>query len=172
MTDRISFVPGPETAREFRDALGSFATGVTVVTITHDGAPMGMTANSFASVSLQPPLVLWSPGKHSRRHDQFARSTRFNIHVLGEEQYELSQRFSRGGAAFDGLDWAGDDWGLPAIQGPLALFHCRAEAAHDAGDHTVVIGRVERAVLRSGRPLCFAHGAFGRFAPFAADQDD
>ncbi|MCB1410410.1 MAG: flavin reductase family protein, partial [Rhodobacteraceae bacterium] len=78
------FIPDHAHAREFRDALGNFATGVTVVTIASPGGPQGMTANSFASVSLAPPLVLWSPGKFSRRHDIFARAPFFSIHVLAE----------------------------------------------------------------------------------------
>ena len=97
------FVPDHTNARAFRDALGNFATGVTVVTINTPDGPQGVTANSFASLSLAPPLVLWSPGKFSRRHDMFAQAPYFSVHVLAEDQKDLADRFTKGGAQFDGL---------------------------------------------------------------------
>ena len=94
-------VPGPDTQKAFRDALGRFATGVTVVTTDSEIGPLGITANSFASVSLDPPLVLWSPAKSSRRYEAFAEAKDFAIHVIGAEQAEISARFSRDGTAFE-----------------------------------------------------------------------
>ena len=84
--------PGPDTTREFRDALGRFATGVTVVTTDSEIGPLGITANSFASVSLDPPLVLWAPARFSRRFKAFAETLYFAIHVIGAEQKALGER--------------------------------------------------------------------------------
>lgn len=160
-----TFVPGPDTAREFRDALGRFATGVTVVTCQTEAGPLGITANSFAAVSLDPPLVLWSPGRFSRRFDAFAGAEHFAIHVLGEEQGELGAGFSASGEAFDGLPMEDNPEGCPVIHGCLARFECRAHARHEGGDHDIVVGRVLRASAREGAPLIFASGAYGRFTP-------
>ena len=157
------FTPGPETARAYRTALGRFATGVTVVTTCAGGAPVGITANSFASVSLDPALVLWSPAKASRRYPVFAGAARFAIHVLGDRQAEMALRFVAEGNPFDDLDWHENADGTPLIDGCLARFDCRTEAVHDAGDHSIVVGRVEAAKLGEGEPLVFAHGRYGRF---------
>lgn len=162
--DERLFVPGTETSREFRTALGTFATGVTVVTAMGDQGPMGMTANSFTSLSLDPPLVLWSPAKNSSKHGGFTTAAHFAIHVLGEEQDGLSASFTRGGTAFDGLAWEINAEGAPVIPGTLARFECALHAVHDGGDHSIVIGRVLRVAQRDGAPLCFSQGAFGRFA--------
>ncbi len=157
-------VPGPNTQKAFRDALGRFATGVTVVTTHSEIGPLGITANSFASVSLDPPLVLWSPAKHSRRYHAFAEAADFAIHVIGAEQAEIASRFSRNGTAFDGCDWAPSDRGVPLLNGCLARFECSTVTTHDGGDHRIVIARVLRATWRDGAPLVFSQGQMGRFA--------
>jgi flavin reductase (DIM6/NTAB) family NADH-FMN oxidoreductase RutF len=157
------FVPGEETAREFRDALGRFATGVTIVTTMTDQGPLGITANSFASVSLDPPLVLWSPARTSRRFPAFEAATHYAIHVLGEDQRELCAHFSRDGFAFDALDWRKGDHGIPEIAGCLARFDCERTAAHDGGDHLIIVGRVLSAEARDGAPLVFSSGRYGHF---------
>ncbi|CUW98090.1 flavin reductase family protein [Agrobacterium genomosp. 2] len=164
MPNEHVFVPGGENSRSFRNALGAFTTGVTVVTATTPEGPIGMTVNSFASVSLDPPLVLWSPAKSSSRYHAFSGATHFAIHVLSADQDVLSARFTRNGRAFDDLDWELNDEGVPVIPGTLARFECRQAAAHDAGDHTIIVGEVLRAAHRDGDPLCFSGGAFGRFA--------
>lgn len=164
MSTEHVFVPGGENSRSFRNALGAFTTGVTVVTATTPEGPIGMTVNSFASVSLDPPLVLWSPAKSSSRHPAFSEATHFAIHVLSADQDALSARFTRNGRAFDDLDWEVNDEGVPVIPGTLARFECRRAAAHDAGDHTIIVGEVLRAAHRDGDPLCFSGGAFGRFS--------
>lgn len=156
-----AFTPDHSNARSFRDALGNFATGVTVVTIATPEGPQGVTANSFASVSLAPPLVLWSPGKFSRRHDLFARAPHFSVHVLSEDQKDLADRFTRGGEQFEGLDYTLSPEGVATIPGVLSRFDCALETSHDAGDHTLVIGRVKRAEAGQGRPLVFAQGRWG-----------
>lgn len=157
------FVPGPETSRAFRDALGAFATGVTLVTTRTEFGPVGMVANSFASVSLDPALVLWSPAKTSRRHDAFAGAESYAIHVLDHTQLPVAEAFAKSGDAFDLFDTRNRTTGIPIIEGALTLFQCRRFAAHDAGDHTIIIGEVIAAETRSGDPLVFAKGQYGRF---------
>lgn len=163
--DRVEcFAPGPETARAYRDALGRFVTGVTVVTAQTARGPMGITVNSFASVSLDPPLVLWCPAKASSRCAAFSAATHYTIHVLGREQLDLSRRFASGEAGFAGLPAATSPEGAPLLPDPLARFDCRKLAQHDAGDHLVLIGEVLRAGYREGAPLVFSGGDYGKFS--------
>lgn len=157
-------VPNAANARVFRDALGRFATGVTLVTIAGPDGPMGFTANSFASLSLDPALVLWSPAKASQRYPFFAAAKHYAIHVLGQHQADLPARFSRGGPGFDGLDWAPNAEGVPTLAGALARFDCAQHATHDGGDHLIIVGKVLRLALEEGEPLVFAKGRFGGFA--------
>jgi flavin reductase (DIM6/NTAB) family NADH-FMN oxidoreductase RutF len=158
------FVPGADNHRAFRNALGSFTTGVTVVTAMTSDGPIGMTVNSFASVSLDPPLVLWSPAKSSSRYAAFTGAQHFAIHVLGSDQDHLSAAFTRGGSGFERIDVEFNEVGVPVLPGTLARFECGQQAQHDAGDHTIIIGRVLRVAHRQGEPLCFSGGRFGRFA--------
>ncbi|MFC7705064.1 flavin reductase family protein [Plastorhodobacter daqingensis] len=160
-----SFVPGPATARVFRDALGRFATGITVVTAGGDAGPVGLTANSFASVSLDPALVLWSPAKSSSRFERFMSARQYAIHVLAADQHALCRHFVRPGASFELPGIAFSDAGTPLLAGCLARFECEQVAAHDAGDHAIIVGRVLRASLRQGEPLVFSAGRYGRFLP-------
>lgn len=159
-----SFKPGPETVRAFRDALGCYGTGVTVVTTLHNGQPFGMTVNSFASVSLDPPLVLWCPAKASDRHPVFATAQRYAIHVMGEAQQALAVHFSRTGDNFEPIDWAPGQDGVPHLNGCLARFDCMARDVHDAGDHSIVVGEVLHATHRPGLGLMFKRGQYGGFA--------
>jgi len=155
--------PNADNARLFRDALGRFATGVTVVTIMGPDGPMGFTANSFSSLSLDPPLVLWSPAKSSSRFAQFVAAEHYAIHVLGQEQAGWPGRFARGGAGFDGLDWRQNAEGVPVLPRTLARFDCARHATHDGGDHLIIVGQVLRLALEEGEPLVFANGRFGGF---------
>ena len=157
------FTPGPDTARDFRTALGQFATGVTVVTCRSEAGPLGITANSFASVSLDPPLVLWSPAKASQRCAAFEAAEHFAIHVLADDQLALCRHFAKQGTSFRGLDWQQGLHGVPLIDGCLARFECTRHAVHDGGDHVIILGRVTAAAMRPGNPLLFAKGAYGRF---------
>lgn len=159
----IETVTLPEDHRALRDAFGRFATGVTVVTTTGPEGPVGFTANSFSSLSLEPPLVLWSPAKSSRRFGVFAGAQAYAIHVLGEDQAALIQRFARAGAGFDGLDHGLTAEGLPVLPA-LARFDCAAHAVHDGGDHAILVGRVLRVTVRDGAPLVFSQGRYGGFA--------
>jgi flavin reductase (DIM6/NTAB) family NADH-FMN oxidoreductase RutF len=125
---------------------------------------MGFTANSFASVSLDPPLVLWSPAKTASRYCVFRDARFFSIHVLGIDQFDLIERFSRRGAGFGGLDHDVSVEGVPMIPDALARFDCVQHATHDGGDHLIIVGRVLRFGLREGAPLVFSQGAYGGFA--------
>lgn len=146
--------------RAFRTTLGAYATGVTIVTVPTADGPIGITANSFASVSLDPPLVLWSPAKASKRFSYYSGAPHFAIHVLDAHQQAICDGFSKDKSAFAGLDMEEDENGVPLLKGCLARFECSLEVEHDAGDHTIIIGRVRRASARDGLPLLFQGGRF------------
>ena len=158
------FHPGPEMGRELRGALSRFGTGVTIVTTQTAEGPIGITANSFSSVSLDPPLVLWSASKSSRRYAEFSAAQRMAIHVLAEDQVPLCRAFAASADAFDQAKWVAGDSGLPLIEGCLARFECDRHAEYDGGDHAIIVARVLRASVRSGAPLLFFGGQFGNFA--------
>lgn len=162
MTNK-SFIPGPETARAYRDALGCFGTGVTVVTTASEIGPLAMTVNSFTSVSLDPPLLLWCPARGSLRHDAFASAKEYVVHVMAEDQQDLALRFARSGDDFDDVDWSPNAAGHPMLPGCLARFECAAHARHDGGDHSILVGRVLRAASRPGKGLMFKRGQYGGF---------
>ena len=154
--------------RDLRRALGQFATGVTVITTREadSPAPIGITVNSFASVSLDPPLILWSAARASMRHAHFSGAQAFAVHVLARGQGPLAERFARSGDGFAGLGHDLNPEGVPILPETLARFECRTEATHEGGDHTIIIGRVLRFSTTPGaEPLVFAQGAFGGFAP-------
>jgi flavin reductase (DIM6/NTAB) family NADH-FMN oxidoreductase RutF len=135
-------------SREFRRCLGQFSTGVTVITARIGETPVGMTANSFSSVSLDPPLILWSVDKKSSRFPAFHAATYFAINVLAHDQINLSRHFGRAlPEQFTGVDWHPGQTGAPILPGAAAVFECQREALHQAGDHVIVIGRVTRAIL-------------------------
>lgn len=159
-----TFIPGPETARQFRDALGCFGTGVTVVTAQTEDGPLGMTANSFSSLSLDPPLVLWAPAKSSSRFAHFSNAQRFAIHIMAEDQHDLAHHFAQTGYGFDAFDWTTSDAGVPILAGCLARFECHLAATHDAGDHAILVGYVDKAAFRPGKGLIFKQGQYGGFA--------
>jgi flavin reductase (DIM6/NTAB) family NADH-FMN oxidoreductase RutF len=157
------FEPTAANQRLFRDGLGRFASGVTIVTAATPDGIIGMTANSFSSVSMEPPLVLWCPAKGSSRFEYFARAKHFAIHVLSADQEELAFAFARSGTAFDGLNVDITEQGVPVFGNCLARFVCDTHALHDAGDHAIMVGRVTSAGFRDGDPLIFSQGRFGRF---------
>ena len=165
MTKAESFTPGPDLSRALRDAFGQFATGVTLVTTRWQGEPVAMVANSFASVSLDPPLLLWCPARAARRFAAFAEADEFAIHVLGAGQQGVIARFARADAGFDpaGFDMTGG--GVPLLDSCVARFECATWARHDGGDHLILVGQVRRASFgRSEPPLVFHHGSYGTFA--------
>lgn len=160
-------VPQPfdpaQNANGFRGALGSFVTGITVVTTQSEQGPVAIVANSFASVSLDPPLVLWSPAKSSRRFPYFAGAPRFAIHVLAADQRDVCTAIVGSMTAISDIPMQRSPCGMPIIDGALATFECDLEATHDAGDHVIVLGRVTKANHRAGDPLVFHGGRYGQF---------
>lgn len=162
MTDLThEFDPSQDNSRAFRNALGQFATGVTVITCPTSVGPMGITANSFASVSLDPPLVLWCPAKSSTRYPFFMAAEHFAIYVMGAEQDNICGAFSRTGNAFDQFDWEIGLNKVPLINNCLSRFECTKTAEHDGGDHSIVVARVTRVSTRQGDPLLFHGGRYG-----------
>jgi 3-hydroxy-9,10-secoandrosta-1,3,5(10)-triene-9,17-dione monooxygenase reductase component len=149
---------------EFRQALSCFATGVAVATtLAEDGEPVGMTISSFNSVSLDPPLVLWSIANGSYSFDAFMRADYFAVNVLTMEQQDLSARFAqRGAAKFAGLDCRAGLRGVPILPEYAACFECRTEHRYTGGDHTIIVGRVLRLEDRESDPLIFYRGRFLR----------
>ena len=160
----------PSDGRALRNAFGRFGTGVTIITTRTDHGPLGMTANSFASVSLDPPLVLWSAALRSKRHDAFAGARHYCIHVLGADQQDLANHFATQGHDFTRFDWIDGPDGAPQLAGCLAAFHCRNHAVHAAGDHSMIVGEVIHAAQSpgSGSGLLFDQGRFGVFQPQGA----
>ncbi|ETK36994.1 flavin reductase family protein [Microbispora sp. ATCC PTA-5024] len=153
--------PGP---LEFRRAMGLFASGVTVVTGSDGGEPVGFACQAFASVSLDPPLVLFCADRGGRAWPRIRRSGRFCVNVLGEDQVEMCARFgSSTGRKFDGLEWDPSPWGVPALRDVLLRVHAEIEDVHPAGDHDVVVGRVVLLEAGAGerRPMIFYGGRFG-----------
>ncbi|PJI91417.1 flavin reductase (DIM6/NTAB) family NADH-FMN oxidoreductase RutF [Yoonia maricola] len=157
-----TFDPGTDSD-SFRGALGSFVTGVTVITTDSPEGPVAIVANSFASVSLDPPLVLWSPAKSSKRFEHFAGSRRFAIHVLGADQRDICAAIIKSKTAISDVPTHLSHCGMPIIEGALATFECNLEATHDAGDHVIIVGRVTKAHHQGGDPLVFQGGRYGEF---------
>jgi 4-hydroxyphenylacetate 3-hydroxylase, reductase component len=157
-------------SRAFRDALGCFPTGVAVVTaapvsgrVEKQAAPhFGITVNSFTAVSLDPPLLLWCLDRLSRRHEIFVRAERFTVSILGTEHKEVSSRLARPGEhALDGIALIETKSGPPALADSLAVFECATEKRIEAGDHTIILGRV-LAFSRPSRsaPLIYFRGKY------------
>jgi 3-hydroxy-9,10-secoandrosta-1,3,5(10)-triene-9,17-dione monooxygenase reductase component len=149
-------------AQLLRRALGRFATGVTIVTcLDAQGQPVGLTANSFNSLSLQPPLVLWSLREASPSLEAFAAAAHFAVNVLAADQLELSRRFaSRVHDKFAGGPWSAGHHGLPVLSGCAAVFECQAESAQPAGDHRLFIGRVLACRESTAPPLVYRAGHY------------
>lgn len=159
--------PPAHDPRALRNAFGRFTTGVTVVTTQAQGRPVGITANSFSSVSLDPPLVIWGIGRQSARFDAFAGCRHFTIHVLAADQHDLSRRFARSGWDFDDIDLSFNAEGAPLLDGALARFECETADRFTGGDHEMLLGRVLRMTAREGEPMVFSAGRYRRFAPEA-----
>lgn len=148
--------------RAFRNALGQFATGVTIVTACGpQGEKVGATVSSFNSVSLDPPMVLWSLDKRAVSRPVFETSTHFAVHVLTVEQQELAQRFARRGAEkFEGLQCGVGVGNAPLLTHCAACFECETRHRYDGGDHVIFVGEVQRFKQLTGAPLVFHGGAF------------
>lgn len=151
------------SAPEFRAALGSFATGVTIVTaLDAGGRPVGLTANSFNSVSLSPPLVLWSLSKRAGSMPTFTAGSHYAINILSAEQRVLAERFaSKDIDRFAGLSYRAGAGGVPVLEGSAAVFECFNRSQYEEGDHIIFVGEVERCERRDGAlPLIFHGGRY------------
>jgi flavin reductase (DIM6/NTAB) family NADH-FMN oxidoreductase RutF len=162
-------------ARIFRDALGTFVTGVTIVTArAPDGEPVGLTVNSFNSVSLDPPLVLWSLALRAASLPSFREAKSWAVHVLAAGQEEMSGRFAAPGAdRFAGLDINDGPEGAPLLPGFAARFGCEATFEYEGGDHAIFVGHVVDLQSRDAEPLVYHGGRYSRVAGglFSEDGD-
>ncbi len=160
--DATAAAPDLLTPLALRGALGRFATGVTIITcIDGDGQPIGLTANSFASLSLDPPLVLWSLRQASSSLPAFAAARHFAVNVLAETQVELSRRFAASVTdKFADGGWSSGIGGVPVLGGCCAVFECAVDSQQIVGDHTLFIGRVLRLADGAVAPLLFQGGHY------------
>lgn len=149
-------------AREFRAALGDYATGVTIVTtLDAAGRAIGLTVNSFTSVSLDPPLVLWSIDRGSPLFDAFMQADHYAVHVLRQDQQELAQNFSDDNAArFTDMSYESGIAGLPLLQRYSTLLQCEVSNRHTEGDHVILVGRVIGISTQSAAPLLYHQGQY------------
>ena len=148
--------------RAFRRTLGHYGTGVAVITAEGETHPVGVTVNSFASVSLDPPLVLWSAANTSTSLPAFRKAAGFTVNVLASHQTEISSRFAKsGGNKFAEIGHEIGRYGAPLLTGCAARLQCRRETEFPGGDHTILIGHVEHFARFTGTPLIFAQGRYG-----------
>jgi flavin reductase (DIM6/NTAB) family NADH-FMN oxidoreductase RutF len=158
-------VTGLDQAR-FREVLGHFATGVTVVTALDQGEPVGFTCQSFAALSLDPPMVILAPARTSTSWPRIARAGAFCVNILEESQESLGRTFAiTGSDKFDGVRWVPGVTSSPVLLGALAVVECRLGAIYDGGDHELVTGHVVATEVGHGEPLLFYRAGYGRFAP-------
>ncbi|MFB6988190.1 flavin reductase family protein [Streptomyces sp. NPDC056230] len=158
------------TPLQMRRAMGNFASGVTVVTgVGRDGDPVGFACQSFASVSLEPPLVLFCADHRGRAWPRIRESGRFAVNILAAEQTDLCSRFGSGkGRKYEGLPWELSRWGTPSLHGVLTRVHADVHEVRGAGDHDVVVGRVlALETVTDRRPMLFFRGGFGVESPSA-----
>lgn len=148
--------------RHFRDALAKFATGVTIITANSPKGPVGITVNSFASVSLDPPLVLWSLAKNSARLPVFQDASQCAIHILRDDQSEVCFGFTKQADCFDALDVTLSETAPPLIQGCVARFECTPYAQYDGGDHIIFVSRVIGIESNNHTPMIFFDKTFGK----------
>ncbi len=162
MDTTVNPSPPAIDSAELRRCLGSFVTGVTVITVLDDdGKPIGMTANSFNSVSLDPPLIVWSLRTNARAFPVYSKAKRFIVNILSEDQVDVSNRFAKSGPdRFDGVTTTPGIDGLPLIDGCSAYLECHTEATYPGGDHLLFLGRVERIVGSARKPLAFGAGKY------------
>ncbi|MEX2451257.1 MAG: Cro/CI family transcriptional regulator [Rhodospirillales bacterium] len=158
--------------RELRNALGKFATGITVITTRNNkGRPEGLTANSFTALSLEPPMVLWCLAKRSPSFPAFESCSHFAVNVLNKDQRTLSHQFATpADDKFSGVTWNEGLGGVPVLPDSLAHFECRNTLRYEGGDHLIFIGEVERFTFKDGEPLLYNSGKYGIAAPHPDDH--
>ena len=155
------------TSRDFRDALGAFATGVCVITANPEGGePFGLTVNSFASVSLDPPLVLWSLQNDSEMYEAFEQSSQFGVNILRSQQQDLSNQYAKkDDHTLSAGHFVCAASGVPIMPATLVSMECEVEARHPGGDHIILVGRVLEFTQREvGEPLLFCAGSYRQLA--------
>jgi flavin reductase (DIM6/NTAB) family NADH-FMN oxidoreductase RutF len=148
---------------DFRHCMGRFATGITVVsTINTQGKKCGMTINSFSSLSLEPPLILFSIDKNAHNHDSFATCKKFNVNILSDKQQQLSQSFAApSGVKWDKINHSNDSNGIPTISECIAYIFCDMEQVYSGGDHSIIVGRVSDLITSSEEdPLLYFKGKY------------
>lgn len=148
-------------AAHYRQVLGRFATGVTVITAMNGSEPVGLAANSFTSVSLDPPLVLFCAAHASSTWPKIKEAGSFCVNVLSSEQETLSRQFAGKGDKYEGVGWKPGTTGSPILSDVLAWIDCVIESLHDAGDHVLVLGRVLALDAKDGQPLTYFRGGYG-----------
>lgn len=170
MTEAVENRRKPFDTREMRDVLSSFATGVTIVTTSDArGLPVGITASSFNSVSMDPPLILWSVSKAALSAEAFRRAIHFAVHVLAVDQVDLSNRFAKSGTdKFSGTSYKLDRNGVPVLQGTASRFDCSTWQVHDGGDHWIVVGEVQNIARENKDGLVFSAGTYATATPIRA----
>jgi flavin reductase (DIM6/NTAB) family NADH-FMN oxidoreductase RutF len=155
----------PFDQARFREVLGHFATGVTVVTAMEEEGPVGFTCQAFSALSLDPALVVLAPAKSSTSWPKIAEAGWFCVNILESRQEALCRSFAASGTdKFEGVGWSPARSGAPVLDGSLAWIDCELELVHDAGDHELVLGRVHDLGVGEGSPLLFYRGGFGGFA--------
>ncbi len=149
----------------FRTVLGHFATGVTIITAMDGDEPVGLSANAFTSVSLDPPLVLFCAAKASTTWPRLEAAGKFTVNILNEHQEDVCRVFATKGIdRFSRIGWRPSPIGSPILHGALAYIDCEIDSQHDAGDHLIVVGRVrELGLLNEEGPLIFYRGGYGKF---------
>ncbi len=149
----------------FREVLGHFATGVTIVTAMEDEGPVGFTCQAFSALSLDPPMVVLAPAKSSTSWPKIAQAGSFCVNILESKQEALCRSFAVSGVdKFAGVGWTPASSGAPLLTGSLAWVDCEVELIHDAGDHELVLGRVHDLGVGEGTPLVYYRSGFGHFA--------
>ncbi len=154
-------------AKYFRDTLGCFATGVTIITtVDSEGGPVGLTANSFSSLSLDPPLVLFCLDRNVVSFSAFHSNRHFAVNILGADQEDMARRFAQSGSEkWNGVGFETWDTGCPILGGCIANLECNTDSIYEGGDHVIIVGEVVRVANGGGTPLAFFRGQYGSVTP-------
>ncbi|WP_339163681.1 flavin reductase family protein [Siminovitchia sp. FSL H7-0308] len=164
-----------EKQQLFKEALGNYPTGVTIVTtFTDENIPVGLTVNSFASVSLDPLLILWSIDHRVSSLEAFTKGDKFAVHILAADQVELCKTFATPNVdRFSQCEWSESEFGLPVIEGAFSVLQCELFKAVEAGDHTILIGKVLDIQVENRNPMLYHRRHFGSIpAEFYTDVEN
>jgi flavin reductase (DIM6/NTAB) family NADH-FMN oxidoreductase RutF len=152
----------PRDTRSLREALGSFVSGVTVITCAEDSSrPVGVTVSSFCSLSLEPPMVLWCLARNARSTEAFLAAPFFAANVLAHDQWHVAEKFAtRGADKFGAIDWDASNNGVPLLQGCAARFECLRNRVYEGGDHLIVTGLIQEFSVTEKAPLAYHRGRY------------